>query len=65
MTGLQKQLRITTHSAVYPACAPSVVVAISSPEPTIEAASTMPGPMRRSVERKLIGGSSIADGSSA
>src|SRR5687768_10313934 len=65
MTGLQKQLRMTTHSAVYPACAPSVVVAINSPEPTMEAARTMPGPIRRSVARKLTGGSSMAAGSSA
>ena len=60
-----QQLRSTTHSAAYPAWAPSVVVAISSPEPTIDAASTMPGPMRRSAAKILTGGLSIADASSA
>ena len=59
------QLTRTTHNATYPACAPSVVVAISSPDPTIEAASTMPGPMRRTVARNRPGGSSTHAGSSA
>ena len=38
------QLTSTIQSAANPTCAPSVVVAMSSPDPTIEAARTMPGP---------------------
>ena len=42
-----------------PTCAPSVVVAISSPDPTIEAASTMPGPMRPNAVASETGGASM------
>ena len=48
------------HSTANPTCAPSVVVAMSSPEPTIEAASTIPGPMRPSAVASVVGGDSTA-----
>jgi hypothetical protein len=37
-------LKITIQSSAKPAWAPSVVVAISSPEPTMEALRIRPGP---------------------
>ena len=50
------------HSTANPTCAPSVVVAMSSPEPTIDAASTIPGPMRPSARESEAGGASTACG---
>src|SRR4051812_13954430 len=61
-TGLIAQLRRMIHNTANPTCAPSVVVAINSPEPTIDAASTMPGPIRPSAASVDDGGRSIADG---
>jgi hypothetical protein len=61
-TGLIAQLTRMIQSAANPTCAPSVVVAISSPDPTIEAASTIPGPIRRSALPSDGGGASIASG---
>src|SRR5262245_44593901 len=63
-TGLIAQLTRMIQSSVNPACAPSVVVAISSPEPTIDAASTMPGPMRPSADPIVSGGGSAASADS-
>jgi hypothetical protein len=48
------------HSAAKPTCAPSVVVAINSPDPTMAAARTMPGPTRRREAAMDVGGASIA-----
>ena len=62
MIGLMKQLNRITHRATKPACAPKVVVAISSPEPTIDAQRIMPGPMRRRIARKVDGGVSTSSG---
>jgi hypothetical protein len=42
-----------------------VVVTISSPEPTMAAASTMPGPMRRKAPESVAGGSSTSDARSS
>jgi hypothetical protein len=54
------QLRRMIHSATKPTCAPRVVVAITSPDPMMEAVSTMPGPMRRTADPKEAGGVSTA-----
>ena len=54
------QLTRMIHSAAKPTCAPSVVVAMSSPEPTMDAARTMPGPTRRSAASIVAGGVSMA-----
>jgi hypothetical protein len=40
------------------------VVATSSPDPTMDADNTNPGPMCLRLPRKVVGGSSILDGSS-
>jgi hypothetical protein len=56
------QLTMMIQIATKPTCAPSVVVAISSPDPTIDAASTMPGPMRRTAVANVAGGASCASG---
>jgi hypothetical protein len=59
------QLTTTIHSAAKPTWAPSVVVAMTSPDPTIEEARTMPGPMRRNAAAIDTGGDSTAPGESA
>ena len=59
-----KQLTKITHRAMNPAFAPRVVVATSSPDPTIDADSTNPGPRCLRLPRRVVGGSSILDGSS-
>ena len=46
-----------TQRQMNPAFAPSRVVAISSPEPTMEAERMKPGPRKRSLPVKLAGGS--------
>ena len=43
-TTLTKHESKTNHSRVKPATAPSLVVTISSPDPTIEPARIIPGP---------------------
>src|SRR5687768_9250768 len=50
---------------MYPSLAPSPVVAISSPVPTIDPARISPGPICRRAVRKVFGGSRIASGGSA
>ena len=50
------QPRIISQSSQNPASAPALVVAISSPEPTIEPAIIMPGPSRSSVAPNVRGG---------
>ena len=64
-TGLIRQLSRITQSAVNPTWAPSVVVAISSPDPTIDAARIIPGPIRFSDAINVTGGSSISSGNSS
>jgi len=50
-------LKMTIHRIAKPAWAPSVVVAISSPDPTIEALRISPGPRYRTLCRQPVGGS--------
>jgi hypothetical protein len=50
-----------THIATKPAFAPSAVVAINSPDPTIEADRIKPGPRYFDIPAKFVGGSSICD----
>ena len=47
----------TNHKSAKPPCAPSLVVMINSPEPTIEPTRISPGPKCRSVIRMPCGGS--------
>ena len=54
---LTRQLIIMIQNAVNPAFAPSVVVAINSPEPTMEADKIKPGPRNLSLPIKDDGGS--------
>ena len=56
---LTRQLRMTTHKATKPACAPSVVVMINSPEPTIDADRIIDGPRQDSLPIKDFGGDRI------
>ena len=51
------QPMIMSHSSQNPASAPALVVAINSPDPTIEPAIIIPGPSRRSVAPSVRGGS--------
>ena len=44
-TTLTKQLKMMNHIRMKPARAPTIVVAINSPEPTMEAERIKPGPM--------------------
>lgn len=46
-----------TQKAINPALAPSIVVAINSPEPTIEADKINPGPRNFNFCVKVVGGS--------
>jgi hypothetical protein len=62
---LMTQLRRISHKRLNPACAPRLVVLISSPVPTIDAARISPGPICRSAARNERGGSWIAPGSRA
>ena len=57
---LTRQLRMITHMATKPAFAPSVVVMMSSPDPTIEAERIIDGPRQESVPRNVGGGSRTA-----
>src|ERR1043166_683249 len=57
-----KQLSRITQSARYPPRAPSVVVAINSPEPTIDAQRMMPGPIRFIIAPNVRGGSATSSG---
>ena len=45
------------HNSTKPTSAPSLVVMINSPEPTIDPTRIMPGPRCFNVPRKLVGGS--------
>jgi hypothetical protein len=47
------------QNAMNPACAPNVVVAINSPEPTIEAERINPGPRNFNLPLNVTGGSLI------
>ena len=58
---LTRQLTRITHIATKPAFAPSWVVAISSPDPTIEADNIKPGPRCFTVFPSVLGGSMIFD----
>src|SRR5690349_21078518 len=58
---LPQQLSSTHHSITKPTDAPSVVVKISSPDPTTEPTRMKLGPRCRSVARRPEGGSSGAD----
>ena len=58
--GLMRQLMMISQRHVIPTSAPSDVVAISSPEPTMDAARIIPGPMRFMESRKVTGGASTA-----
>ena len=57
---LMTQLSRISQSRLYPALAPRLVVLISSPVPTIEAARIRPGPIWRIAVRKVRGGSWMA-----
>ena len=48
-----------SHRSANPASAPTVVAAISSPDPTMALASTIPGPRCTSDPRSVRGGSSV------
>jgi hypothetical protein len=48
-----------SHSKTKPASAPTFVVAISSPEPTMEPAMISPGPSRRTTAKNPRGGSTV------
>ena len=54
-----KQLTMMIQNAANPALAPSVVVAISSPDPTMEADKIKPGPRNLSFWPNDVGGSLI------
>jgi hypothetical protein len=56
---LAKQLTIITQKATEPALAPRVVVAINSPEPTIDADRIKPGPRNLRLLAIVEGGSFI------
>ena len=58
-TLITQPTRISQRST-NPAWAPVVVVAISSPLPTMELASTIPGPRWASDARSVCGGSTVA-----
>ncbi len=52
-----------SHSSQNSASAPALVVAINSPDPTIEPAIIIPGPSRRSVAPSVRGGSLMSEAS--
>src|SRR5687768_16209969 len=54
-----RQLTMITQKAINPALAPNMVVAINSPEPTIEADKIKPGPRNFNFCVKETGGSLI------
>src|SRR5688572_458010 len=54
-----RQLTMITQKAIKPAFAPNMVVAINSPEPTIEADKIKPGPRNFNLLLKETGGSLI------
>src|SRR6185295_16998236 len=54
---LARQLIMIIHKAANPALAPSTVVAINSPEPTIEAERINPGPRNLNLSISRTGGS--------
>ncbi len=56
---LTRQLTSITQKVINPACAPRVVVAMSSPDPTMEADRTNPGPRNFNFSRNLVGGAAI------
>ena len=51
-----------THNRANPAAAPVLVVAMSSPEPTIDPAIINPGPRRLRTPTKVWGGFSMPEG---
>ena len=54
---LTRQLTRMTQKVMKPPFAPSTVVAMSSPEPTMEAERMKPGPRKRSLPLREMGGS--------
>jgi hypothetical protein len=60
-----KQLAMTSQRRVKPTRAPRLVVAMSSPVPTIAPARISPGPICRSARPKVTGGASAASSLSA
>ena len=62
---LMMQDRRISHSRLKPALAPRLVVLISSPVPTIDAARINPGPICRIARDSECGGSRIASGDRA
>jgi hypothetical protein len=54
-----KQLTRITQKVINPPFAPRMVVAINSPEPTIDAESIKPGPKNFSLEKNDWGGSLV------
>ena len=56
---LIRQPRMMSHMRVKPASAPTAVVAISSPDPTMDPAMIRPGPSWRRMSRILVGGARI------
>ena len=57
---LTTQLKMTIQRMTKPTWAPSVVVAISSPEPTIDALKIRPGPRYFRLSSQPFGGSLIS-----
>ncbi len=55
------QPMMISHSSVMPACAPVLVVAISSPEPTMLPAMISPGPSRPTMPQRFVGGESVPE----
>ena len=62
---LTAQLRRMSQSTTKPTSAPSRVVAMSSPEPTMEPVNSRPGPSWRIVDQRSAGGFLTCSGSSA
>ena len=58
---LMAQPRMISQSSTKPASAPTIVVAISSPLPTMELARTIPGPRCASDCQSVCGGSETVD----
>ena len=58
---LTRQLKMMNHIRMKPALAPTMVVAMSSPDPTIDAERINPGPMKGRAPKNVFGGSLIRD----
>ena len=62
MATLIKQLTKMTQKVIKPAFAPNTVVAINSPDPTIDADRINPGPKNFNLVKNELGGSLMSSG---